>query len=92
MELSMLLAMLAMVLSPILIWHEIFVDAPVQAARRWPGRWNMLSGMEQLALVEHLKRMSPGRRRSVTIEFLPVRESMASLAASNGIDPGFLYE
>ncbi len=92
MELSMLLAMLAMVLGPILVWHEIFVDAPAQAARRWSGQWNMLTAMEQLALVQHLKRMSPVRRSSVAVEFLPVRESMASLAASNGIDPGFLYE
>ena len=94
MEALVLLAISAVVVGPILsvVGREALVDAPLQAAKRQAGQWSGLSAVEQFALLERLQKMSPAHRSSVASEYLPVRERMARLAASNGIDPSFLYE
>lgn len=74
------------------VYRIVLVVRVFRMVRSGLDQWKNLPEDQKVALVQRLSTMSPIRRSSVSDSYMPVREEMAGLAASNGIDPSFLYK
>ena len=83
------LAILGSVL--MVVYRIVLVFRVIKMVRSGLDQWKDLPETQKVALVQRLSAMSSMRRSSVADSYMPVREEMAGLAASNGIDPSFLY-
>jgi hypothetical protein len=62
-----------------------------KVVERQVHRWPHLAESEKWSLLQKLANLSRAQQQRLSSDYLPVREEMAGLAASHGMDSSFLY-